>query len=815
MMTLFLLVLIPSVFAVQYAEEQGVGFGASGGWSSLPNAEDCSGTKITINRSYKMGKFDQWLTADQGVWNGSIWNNATTADRPNLHLFTFETGVSPVGGFLNFSSEIGYDVVLGEEFWLVICRDTTGTNTLIKGTGGSGRWAESDDGGDLWKNLFSVQADFRTYSIVESPSVSNVDVYLEDKSLNLITTPFELQKFYIRGNYTIDDIENSDGVCNFTAENISAFFNKEGENKTLSTTGDILELDISESSINAVSDIISFSVCRYSVPQPNLNILVDGVIHKTLNSVIPLCTNGKHSEFNLTYEYIGDSELNISLVCSDCNGVNKRLKIIKNGENNLLTFKRKFSTHSEDMIYNITAKRYEYNNYFYTYANSGINLLKINVTCNSTIGEKTSNVLNQNLNITFLSINDEKFDNNKFIEASNNYTIIIDISNDIINSYSINVSYSNNTLIKQSTTSLNIFLNNTQINTDGIYIVDVVAIDDELNKTYAQRNFSINDTTNPIINFINPVETNNSVFIIDSQNILKINISDINLFAYNISIYDTLGVLAYNYSETNLQTTTEEIIKEITPNILGTWRLDINVSDDHTLTEIKEYDNEILKDKTINFKFDNKNVSIDYIGVYDILKTEVIKETDRYKFKYDVRYDTDKFEKEIKHKFKVSCKNIIYRENSDYTAHFVCPASSKWVDFENININKFDVVKESDDSYIVTLYLQPLEDLEFSSIGGLNIVQRTIFFEVEEESISVGLFNFNFNNVANVLLLFSLIILYIGVMSIGMFFRNIGFTSLGFFIGIVIGIILGSVHIILSLIMLFINIIIFYNLAKK
>ena len=95
-------------------------------------------------------------------------------------------------------------------------------------------------------------------------------------------------------------------------------------------------------------------------------------------------------------------------------------------------------------------------------------------------------------------------------------------------------------------------------------------------------------------------------------------------------------------------------------------------------------------------------------------------------------------------------------------------------------------------------------------VGGYNGYTSFIF-----DVAGNGLFGFNLKNQSNVLLLFVMILLYLGLMVLGFTFRNFGFVGFGFFIGIIIGFMLSGLHIFLTLLFMFINVIIFYSFAKK
>ena len=95
-------------------------------------------------------------------------------------------------------------------------------------------------------------------------------------------------------------------------------------------------------------------------------------------------------------------------------------------------------------------------------------------------------------------------------------------------------------------------------------------------------------------------------------------------------------------------------------------------------------------------------------------------------------------------------------------------------------------------------------------VGGYN-GHTSFIFDVAGNS----LFGFNLKNQSNVILLFVMILLYLGLMIIGFTFKNFGFVGFGFFIGIIVGFMLSGLHIFMTLLFIFINIIIFYTFSKK
>lgn len=87
---------------------------------------------------------------------------------------------------------------------------------------------------------------------------------------------------------------------------------------------------------------------------------------------------------------------------------------------------------------------------------------------------------------------------------------------------------------------------------------------------------------------------------------------------------------------------------------------------------------------------------------------------------------------------------------------------------------------------------------------------------IEPEEPEPKLFSpIDFNNTSNVIFLFVLVFAFLGTMTLGFMFKNFGFVSLGFFIGIVVGFMLSGFHIFLTLCFIFLDISIFINFAKQ
>ena len=98
------------------------------------------------------------------------------------------------------------------------------------------------------------------------------------------------------------------------------------------------------------------------------------------------------------------------------------------------------------------------------------------------------------------------------------------------------------------------------------------------------------------------------------------------------------------------------------------------------------------------------------------------------------------------------------------------------------------------------------------SLYGFGIIPEE---EPEPEPEITGFATVDLEKTSNMIFLFILVFCYLGVMALGFAFKNGGFVSFGFFIGIVLGFMFSVFSIFLTLVFLFMNIIIFWTFVKK
>lgn len=92
-----------------------------------------------------------------------------------------------------------------------------------------------------------------------------------------------------------------------------------------------------------------------------------------------------------------------------------------------------------------------------------------------------------------------------------------------------------------------------------------------------------------------------------------------------------------------------------------------------------------------------------------------------------------------------------------------------------------------------------------------NTRQYTLSYSIDQPT---NYMDFDLTKLTNVMILGILVFAWLGCLVIGMAFKNFGFMSFGFFIGIFLGLVLANIHFILTLVFLFMNIAIWYSGAK-
>lgn len=317
-----------------------------------------------------------------------------------------------------------------------------------------------------------------------------------------------------------------------------------------------------------------------------------------------------------------------------------------------------------------------------------------------------------------------------------------------ISYYNVSVCYPNGTIVRNdqpnNSNSLTYTINIAGL-ADGNYSACVRAYNNVSASSFSiSPQFRI-DTIYPVINFTRPNELNTSTTNINMSYSLLIDFSDINLYAYEVNVIDPFGNLYNNYTLVDVPTSTQQFTAIFTPNNTGTWQILAIAADSHTEKKIEFYNYDLttkkitfMFDKEVNYTYTTDNISIEYDSPYSPLTTEIKKLSDRYNFNYQFNLGSDKLKPYVTHKFRVKCADIKYLSNSIYPAHFICWNTGNWIDFNSKDLINYTLKRCGKDCYDLTMTTKPVEWLNFSSIGGLNIVNKTRLLNVVLPNATTG-----------------------------------------------------------------------------
>lgn len=98
------------------------------------------------------------------------------------------------------------------------------------------------------------------------------------------------------------------------------------------------------------------------------------------------------------------------------------------------------------------------------------------------------------------------------------------------------------------------------------------------------------------------------------------------------------------------------------------------------------------------------------------------------------------------------------------------------------------------------------------------MISRSIIFYTipyKKPFTPIGLTEYDLTNTNNIMLLFIIVILYLGCIIIGFTFKSRTFLIFGFIIGIILGFMLSGLHPFMTILFILINTLLFYQLGKK
>lgn len=577
--------------------------------------------------------------------------------------------------------------------------------------------------------------------IIQDITLFNISREAWDTTMNQFS-----DLFYIGVNATYDGLPAEDAQCNYTTNNISHVFTNVGGNFSLTATNSI-ELITTHELSNNLHDLIRFEVCVESGTAKDITYYINDntTIFKTVDStLIPKCTSGFYNEVNITKEFLTDGDINLSIRCPACVGINTvRVRELR-GNNVNAVIQRRQGIVVDELDYNVSSGLFEDFDALHNFYTSNGN--SINISCNTTsdtlsitvVPRLPVSVFNEII-VDSTTIYSFKV-NNTITESGLNYAISGSCNGLDIVKRELNVTYSNDTFIKSNNQAF-ISLTNEDLDAEDLYKAILYCENLEGNSSVKVQTFWTNDTIDPAITWTLPNDLNTTSIDINTSTTTDILFSDINLFAFNCSMYNPNQVLKYNWELLDINISSYSMQESFTPDMTGVWSLNCTVADDHTKNSIDDVDYNIENgDKTFVFTYINigtnkqssiSNITIEYQGQYAINDPIIEKDKDRYRFGHSYFLLEDRFKEEVKHKYKVKCKNIIYRANSDYTAHFVCPNEKAWVDFESDIVLRYEV-ETDDDSATINFWTKSDETIIFNSLGGLNEFEESRTFTVTQ-----------------------------------------------------------------------------------
>ncbi len=355
----------------------------------------------------------------------------------------------------------------------------------------------------------------------------------------------------------------------------------------------------------------------------------------------------------------------------------------------------------------------------------------INVTCfvtdesnnvrqNSTIYEVRNT--NPTTPTIILPINDDY--NNTQPGYQFNVTFAEDVDGDPLMIYY----YIDGVLNQTSTT-------NTTFNaSDGHYKLNVSIMDIHGDSSpNASVNFTI-DTTIPTLLVFNL--TNNTVIGFNVNLTLNITVQDINPFNLSFNVHNSSDDrIFFGYNDEKNSSITLMIVETLNVSALGSgnYTIDINFSDRHTKTAIKDYEISnvytginFFKATGLNFRTaEGSDITIKQTEGNQEASVKYTKLIDRY----TISYGTIK-ERETRVYIIISDQKIQIIKGTRYKGHLII--GKNWMDFENGDSGSIVTIRRISDNQVeVTVFST---NFNFNSIGGLNVVDVFYNFQVDNHA---------------------------------------------------------------------------------
>lgn len=272
--------------------------------------------------------------------------------------------------------------------------------------------------------------------------------------------------------------------------------------------------------------------------------------------------------------------------------------------------------------------------------------------------------------------------------------------------------------------------------TKGIYLWNIECCDTGSICSFTSGSGTVPENRTLIIDTTNPTiipETdlgNNDTVVWNTSLDTYINFSD-NYEIYLVKIIYGNGTTYYSADDlgvTNHQVNITDIINQV-----GLVNLTARVCDAHTLTSIKDID---WSDKNNGLEFVMKRkwwlFRDEWIRIYPKSYSGynaplTFKQKDRYPFIFNKKDAPNNIEVFIVE----SSDYIDIIGNKNYQGHLIIPSIGEngyWIDFENEESTKIEIKRISDTKIEITIYGLKSKRIEFNSIGELNCISETFYF---------------------------------------------------------------------------------------
>lgn len=223
---------------------------------------------------------------------------------------------------------------------------------------------------------------------------------------------------------------------------------------------------------------------------------------------------------------------------------------------------------------------------------------------------------------------------------------------------------------------------------------------------------------------------NNSQIILGNEVSFTVNITDPNLFAYNISWFDINDVLLLNRFVQNLTVVSVvNTTSRVTTIEANNFTIRVEAWDSHTKIDIPDYNwykysLDIGGTMYKGISFANNKLNISSSDYSKINEFSLYKTNDRYKMIFNFSVINTSIDLYLDSK-----KEMIYLPDSTYDGHFVI-GNKHWIDFESRDVSNLQVTYLTNNNVWRIRFTPNKEIVEFSSIGDLNKITSVWFYDV-------------------------------------------------------------------------------------